>query len=45
MLSAALALLFYYDKAKETVIASVALLLLSLFLGLIGAFIAARDIR
>jgi len=45
LLSAVLSLLFYYDKAKETVIASVALLLLSLLLGLVAAFIAARDIH
>jgi|HubBroStandDraft_6_1064221.scaffolds.fasta_scaffold630498_3 hypothetical protein len=45
LLSAALSLLFYWDKSKGTVIASAALLLLSLVLGLIAAFIAARDIR
>jgi O-antigen/teichoic acid export membrane protein len=45
LVSATLALLFYWDKSKETVIASAVLLLLSLLLGLIAAFIAARDIR
>ena len=45
LISAFLSLLFYWDKTIGTVIASAALLLVSLILGLIAAWITARDIR
>jgi hypothetical protein len=44
LLSALLSLLFYWDKNTSTIIASAILLIISLILGLVAAFITAWDI-